>query len=147
MNFRAILFLTLCVATAIPKYASGSDSDVLVAFRGTDGLYSRDSIRALRDMRRAADRLGQITVWVTFDMNFVGDVELRTPEVIAAENAVKQSLIAQSIGPIEQAGEGALLPSPEGVENAPGCLVQVTARGVELLAARSEIKHVTFTIP
>lgn len=147
MKSLALLFLMLCAGVAIPQFAECSESDVLVAFRGADGSYTRESTHALRKMIRAANRLGEITIWITFDMAFVGDAALRTPDVIAAENLEKQRLISESIWPIEQVGEGALLPSPEGSENAPGCMVEVTARGLELLAARSEVKHLLFTLP
>ncbi len=147
MISKVLQVLTLLLVATAPEYAFGDKSDVLVAFRDASGSYTEKSTKALRRMSLAASEFGQIAIWVTFDMPFVGDPALRTPEVVAAEEAEKQRLISQTFGQIEQIGEGVLLPSPAGSENAPSCLVTVTARGLELLAARSEVKHLSFTMP
>lgn len=147
MISRGLQFLALLVVATAPQYAFGNESDVLVAFRDASGSYTKESTNALRQMSLAASKLGQIAIWVTFDMAYVGNPALRTPEVVAAEEAERQELILQTIGQIEQIGEGVLLPSPTGLENAPGCLVTVTARGLGLLAAHSEVKHLSFTMP
>lgn len=145
MILRVFLILALISLTAVPQYALSKQSEMLVAFRDSSGSYTKESTKALRAMGKAATKSGQIEIWVTFDMKFVGNPVLRTPEIVANETAEKHRLISLTIGQIAQIGEGVLLPTPSGLEEAPGCMVAVTVRGLDLLAAHSEVKHLSYT--
>ena len=116
----------------------------LTVYRGLDGKLTDQSRENLRILSEGARINGQLTVWLMFDMDFVGNPELRTPEVIQSEAAARDDLIESIVMPIVHAGHAQLLETPEGAAEAPGCLLSVTAAGLNWLATRKDAKHISY---
>lgn len=139
MNTR--IMLALLAITALPALAIEL-SDVVV-YRGIDGNLTQASQRGLRILRKAARDNGQIQIWILFDMGFESNPALRTPEVERAEAAVKASLIEAVVVPLRRV-VALVVPTPDGLESAPGCMVHVTERGLVALVRDSRVKHVSY---
>lgn len=135
-----ILVVLAFLFTATPGIAV----QTIVAFRGESGEFTLQSQRGLAMMRQVVTTDGSIDLWITFDMPFEGNPELRTDEVIATESQIKQWLVSQTVAVIASRGHARILDTPTGLEQAPGCRIRVTFRGFEELLTFSEVKHITY---
>lgn len=137
--------IALCLILGFISGTAHSESlKEITAHRGLDGAYSSKSLRNISAMHRDASRLGGIEIWVTFDMVFQGNPDLRTQEDIDSEAQIKSWLISQVIQPVVGDGEAALLDVPAGLAQAPGCRVLVTADGLERIARHPDVKHLNY---
>lgn len=137
---KQVAFVLVFVLVTSAAYSS--DLHNIVAYRDVDGKFTETSVIGLRDLENAAIRNGSVGVWVTFNMVFEGTPALRTPSVIQSEAEEKARLIEQVIKPI---GRNAIvLETPQGLEEAPGCLVNVTAQGLKRLAKSQFVKHISY---
>jgi hypothetical protein len=143
MKTLILTLATLALGISVAHIARADEDIQVSAFRGLDGQYGPQSLWSIRVMRQAAKDFGEISVWVTFDMNFVGNPLLRTAEVIESEARAKEWHIAQVVQPVVGRGEARLLSTPVGLEQAPGCRVSVTSKGLTRLVRHRNVKHIS----
>ena len=136
-----ILKLTLAAVTLATSglAASQSLSDIS-AHRGLDGRLTQSSRQAIAKFANAAAKSGEIRLWVAFDMDFQGDMNLRTQEVVQAEAEEKQRLISEIILPMDGV---TLAETPANLSGAPGCMVIANPNGVAKLAQEKRIIHIS----
>ncbi|MGI9224036.1 MAG: hypothetical protein ACR2QX_06130 [Woeseiaceae bacterium] len=140
---KKVTFLLVIVLAFSATFAS--KSDIQIAFRGSDGEYTKESRRSLKSMAHAAKKEGSIEIWITFEMAYVGDPAQRTADVIQSESQEKEWLTSLTLGDAIAAGHAEILPTPFGLEQAPGCMVSVTETGLELLLGQQKVKHISYT--
>lgn len=138
MKLTKLVFLLIFACSS----AYAVDYEDIVIYRGIDGELTEASKNDLKELRKEARLIGQIKIWIMFDMGFQANPALRTPEVVQAEAAVKASMIADVVVPLS--GRVALLTTPEGLGGAPGVMVEATERGLFALARDTRVKHITY---
>ncbi len=117
--------------------------DAIAVNRSQDLKLSKEAQQNLQELRGVATRLGEIQVWVDFDIEFQANPELRTDGVIEEEKRKRDELIQKVIEPLVRRGVARIVPLP--VETgAPGCLVAVTARGLNRLARNKHVMHIGY---
>ena len=136
---KSKIILVLLMLFALPVHAAQNETDVV--YRGVDGKLSPTSKQNLHVLKKAARKEGSIKIWIAFEMNFQPNPALRTPEVELAESTVKASLISEIVEPL--ANDALLLPTPNGLGGAPGCMVKVTEQGIIGLMESEKIRHVS----
>jgi len=137
---KAKVFIGLLALVVSAVYALELES--IAVYRDVDGNLTHASEIGLKKLAKEARRSGHISIWVTFDMDFVGIPELRTAEVEQAEAAVKAAMIEDVIDPI--GNDAVLLTIPAGLESAPGVLVDVTESGLISIVENNKVKHVSY---
>lgn len=130
----------LLMAAQIPSFSA--ELSELAVYRDVTGKLTPSSQRSLSTLRRAAQSRGQLEFWVMFDMPFQSDPNLRTSAVVRSEAAIKAALIEQVFSSLRQDVE--VLDTPNGLEEAPGCLVLATAKGLDALVSNYKVKHVSY---
>lgn len=135
-------FTTLVVASMLFVTGQSVADPGLVVYRGVDGNLTRESVRNLRTLRRIAARIGHITVWVDFDIPFEVNPELRTPEVIAENEAARQQAMDEIIAPLVARGQASEVEIEGPGTQAPGCLVSVSQSALRSLARNPKVKHI-----
>ncbi len=128
---------------AIALIASGMSlaAEPLVVFRDAENSLSAQSQRSLQEMSRYARKHGQIRVWVDFGIAFTADPELRTPEVVAQEQALLEQRIAEIVQPLIDDGLATRIevtPYPA----APGLMLHANARAIRSLGRSEKVKYI-----
>ena len=135
----AVIWLGLAMAVS-----HADPLDGLSVYRGLDGSFSTASLQGLEILRQAAITEGQITIWVTFDMEFEANPELRTSDIGRQEAAIKQKLMNRVVNPLVGKGQVEILPLSEVQTSAPGCMLAVTAAGLAGLVNSADVKYMAY---
>lgn len=138
MNVRTIL----TVASLIFVSGLATADPGLVVYRGVDGELTDLSKRNLKVLRRQAEENGRIAVWVTFDIPFEVNPELRTPDVVAENEASRQQAMDEMIAPLIARGDASELEIEGSDSQAPGCLISVSKWALQRLARNPKVKHI-----
>lgn len=132
--------ITACFAAVLLIAFGALAADAgLVVYRGLDGRLTDMSVQNLYTLRNLAARNGRIVVWVDFDIPFEVDPALRTPEVIAENEASRQAAMAEVVAPLIATGAAEELDLES---QAPGCLLSVSQRALRDLARNPKVKHI-----
>lgn len=135
---RKLLVILACIIAA-PLVAAAEQS--LSVHRDLLGSLTKESVRNLRTLIQVARKDGPVRVWVDFGIEFQPIPELRTPKVIANEQAQKRRYIAAHIQPIIEAGHATVVlfrPRPQ----APGIMLMVDARALAMLGRNEHIRYI-----
>ena len=114
----------------------------LAISKGLHGNIDNDEKRTLAAFTAAAAHNGTIRIWIAFDMLFVGDPMLRTPEVVAREALVKQELIDRVVMPLVSAGQAEL--PPQLLSGAPGCELFASTVALRRLAEDEDVTFIGY---
>lgn len=133
---------TLIVAGLLFAFSQSIADPGLVVYRGVDGELTDASVQNLKTLRNIAAREGRITIWVDFDIPFEVNPELRTPEVIAENEAARQQAKDEIIAPLVASGQASEEEIGGPGTQAPGCLVSVSQLALRTLARNPKVKHI-----
>jgi len=118
-------------------------NDGLAVYRGLDGEITAQSRSNLNTLIDIAKQQGTVTVWVDFAIEFQADPALRTPEVVAIEEAQRDDYIEEHIIPLVHQGK-AIRIVLDPVPMAPGCMLEIDQSGLKKLAADAQIKYIGY---
>lgn len=137
-----LLAIVLSPAYADPSNTYFDGLENAYVFRDAKGNLTPRSRKGLKLLREAARENGTVMIWVSFDLPFQADPELRVPEVVEREAAARAAMIEQVILPLSKSIS--LIETPDDLRGAPGCMVLASARGVSALARDKRVKHISY---
>lgn len=143
-HFSALIICGLLGTTAIGPQVTAAELDGLVVYRDATGALTRESKKNLRELRKLAKRTVTITVWVTYNIKFQGNPELRTPDVVAAEAAAKQRVFDELVLPLLERRDVDIADNALIGTGIPGIMLEVSSKGLVSLAHDRRVKHIGY---
>jgi len=143
---KATLLLMLGLALVAGPGQANDDLLGTTVYRGVDGKLTSASKTNLELLLEEAKLSGPIALWVTFDVDFIANPALRTAETNARLIADVESAFNESVGQLLTSGHAEVLPTPSGLELAPGRMISVTKNGLNKLVEHRKVKHISYVL-